>query len=242
MIARQSKSLAAPALERGLSLLEFLTAQSKPLTLTQVAQGLGLTVSEIQRPVACLLERGYLRRTAAGAYVLSGMLYRLANLHPPHLHLQRSALPLMLDFARHTSQSVHLCVPDGEAALLLSDVPGGGLVRITLQAGARLDSNTTVSGRILQAFGCLSHDNQADYKKRILQSKASNLIRKRNYEKANSSYAIGIMDMGVPVRNHDGRVIAALTASLLLLKKTKVVAGSLLKDLHQCALGITQAL
>ncbi len=231
--AAKKSPVVAPALERGLSLLEFLTAQSKPLTLTQIAQALKLTVSEVQRPLACLLERGYLKRTSAGAYLISGLLYRLAHSHPPHLHLQRTALPFMLDFARLTGQSVHLSVPDGDAALLLCDVPGGGLVRITLQAGARLDPHATVSGRILHAFDYLTPD--ARPAKSRSMTTALTRIRQRNYEKAESSYAIGIVDLGVPVRDHEGQVIAALTASLLRLKATKASGDDLLGHLQECA-------
>ncbi len=141
----------------------------------------------------------------------------------------------MLDFARQTSQSVHLCVTDGDAALLLCDVPGGGLVRITLQAGARLDAYATVSGRILQAFDCLTLDGLSA--KRNTRSMATTLtqIRERNYERADSSYAIGIVDLGVPVCDHEGQVIAALTASLLRLKTTHTGGDDLLDHLQKCA-------
>jgi DNA-binding IclR family transcriptional regulator len=225
------KASLVPALDRGLNLIEWITTQSEPLTLTQIAQGVGLSVSEVQRPVACLLQRGYLKRTPAGAYALSGLLYRLAVSHPPHHQIQQAALPHMQDFARTTSQSIHLCVPDGDAALLLVDVPGGGLVRISLQTGARLDANGTVSGRILQAHNLIVPQKRAP---RTLEARLKK-IRTANHELADSSYAIGIVDLGVPVRDHDGQVIAALTASLLRLKSTRAKPEDLLDHLQECA-------
>jgi len=225
------KASLVPALDRGLNLIEWITTQSEPLTLTQIAQGVGLSVSEVQRPVACLLQRGYLKRTPAGAYALSGLLYRLAVSHPPHHQIQQAALPHMQDFARTTSQSIHLCVPDGDAALLLVDVPGGGLVRISLQTGARLDANGTVSGRILQAHNLIVPQKRAP---RTLEARLKK-IRTANHELADSSHAIGIVDLGVPVRDHDGQVIAALTASLLRLKSTRAKPEDLLDHLQECA-------
>ncbi|HRJ73594.1 MAG TPA: helix-turn-helix domain-containing protein [Terrimicrobiaceae bacterium] len=220
------KVIAIPALERGLDLLEWIISQSEPLTLTQIAQGMRLTVSEVQRPVACLQARGYLRRSPAGSYVISGFLYRLALSHPPHLHLQRAALPVMLDYARKSSQSVHLCVPDGDTALLLADVPGSGLVRISLQHGARLDSSDTVSGRILSAFGALTPQRE---------DAALEAIRKRGYEQAASSYAEGIIDLGVPIHDASGQVIAVLTTSILQLKKSTAKSDRLLRMLQASA-------
>ena len=58
-------------------------------------------------------------------------------------------------FAWLYRESVHLCVPDWDSALLLLDVSGGGLVWLSLQPGARLNALETVSGRILAAHGAL---------------------------------------------------------------------------------------
>jgi DNA-binding IclR family transcriptional regulator len=202
------------ALARGLEILEWIARRSEPVTLTQIAQGLKLNVPEVQRPVAYLWERGYLNRTAAGGYQLSGLLYRLAQAYPPHLRIQRGALPFMLAFARDSGHSVHLCVPDGEGVLLLADVPGGGLVKISVQQGARLDSNSTVSGRILQAFGLLKNPaKEGEEWNRKLEA-----IRDRGYELAGSAYAEGIIDLGVPVIDSRGEAVGALTSSILELK------------------------
>jgi DNA-binding IclR family transcriptional regulator len=220
-----------PALDRGLSLMEWITTQSEPMTLTQVAHGVGLSVSEVQRPVACLLERGYLKRTPAGAYAISGLLYRLALSHPPHRQIQQAALPQMQDFARASGQSIHLCVPDGDAALLLVDVPGGGLVRISLQAGARLDANETVSGRMLQAHHLLVLEKKPG---RSLEARLKE-IRSRKHELTESAYAVGILDLGVPVCDRSGKVVAALTCSILRLRKAPHDGKNLLPDIKACA-------
>lgn len=226
-----SKLNLVPALDRGLRPMEWITTQSESMTLTQVAQGVGLSVSEVQRPVACLLERGYLKRTPAGAYAISGLLYRLAVSHPPHRQIQQAALPHMQDYARTSGQSVHLCVPDGDAALLLVDVPGGGLVRISLQAGARLDANETVSGRMLQAHHLLTLEKKSG---RPLQARLEG-IRSRKYELTESAYAAGIIDLGVPVCERNGKVVAALTCSILRLHKAPEAGETLLPDIKTCA-------
>lgn len=192
---------------------------------------MGLSVSEVQRPVACLQARGYLRRSPAGTYVLSGLLYRLALTHPPHLHLQRAALPAMLDYARESGHSVHLCVPDGDEALLLADTPGNGLVRISLQSGARLHATETVSGRLLCAFGALTPRKKHP---------ALAAIRKRGYEQSPSSYAQGIIDLSVPLHDPSGQVIAALTSSILQLKMGAAKSALPLQALQACARKISE--
>ena len=139
----------------------------------------------------------------------------------------------MLDFSRAYGHSIHLSVPDGQAALLLLDVPGAGLVRISLQQGARLGATDTVSGRLLAAFGCLESA--------CPRSQATR-IQRRGYELAESSHAIGITDIGVPVYDGEARVIAALAVPVLRTRKGANNTEALVAPLKECAQRIASAL
>ena len=236
IVSNKSQARLVPALERGLDVLEWLAKQQEPVTLTGIAHGLGLAVSEVQRPVACLLDRGYLHRQATGGYVMSGLMAQLAANFPPHWRLQQVAFAPMSDFSRKHGESIHLCVPDGEGALLLLDVPGGGLVRISLQQGARLDGVNSVSGRLLTAYGCLPLKGKASQKTFLKK------ITARGYEIAESAHAVGIIDVGVPVRNSNAQVVAALTMSCLCLRKGKQTAVKLVPRLLDCSREISKLL
>lgn len=230
-IMKKSKgSIQIPALDRGLDLIEWFAKQSEPATLTQIAQGLSLSVSEVQRPVACLYARGYLNRSSSAAYLISGKIVDLAQALPVHFKLRQAAHGPMAVFARTCGESIHLSVPDGDAALLLLDVPGGSLVRLSLQEGARLDPVRTVSGRILLAHGAILNPESKQVAPSVLAR-----IRKLGYESARSFQVEGITDTGVPVRNGDGKVVAALAISCLKMKGSSKSAKTLLKGLLLCA-------
>jgi len=226
-----------PALDRGIDLLEWMASRMEAVTLTQISQGLGLSVSEIQRPVACLNRRGYLNRSEAGTYFLSGRLSALVQGYPPHLRLQQAALGAMTEFARLEAESVHLCVPDGDCALLLLDVPGGGLVRLSLQQGAKLDALSTVSGRILSSYGALRPAN-IDNKMRAVLKK----IQEVGFENAESSQVVGITDIGVPVFDGHGQIVAALTVSSLRMKNAKQGVKKFLPALKNSSQNISKGL
>jgi DNA-binding IclR family transcriptional regulator len=234
-VKNNAPSYVVPALERGLDLLEWMARQPEPVTLTGIAQGLNLAVSEVQRPVSCLLERGYLHRQGSGGYILTGLITRLASAYPPHWRLQQAAFAPMAEFSRRHSQSIHLSVPDGDSALLLLDIPGGGLVRLSLQQGARLDREKTVSGRLMAAYGCLPVSAK-DSQKAVLRKIAS-----RGYEVADSTHAVGIVDVGVPVQDAAGQVVAALTASCLRLRQGKQRADNLVPHLLNCSHEVAKA-
>src|SRR5258707_9718452 len=72
----------APALEKGLDIIELLASHAEGLSLAELARQLGRTTAEIFRMVVTLEARGYL--LAVGErYVLSLRLFQLAHRHQP---------------------------------------------------------------------------------------------------------------------------------------------------------------
>ena len=55
---------AAPALEKGFDIVEYLSAVSTPKSQAQIAQALNRSPNEIYRPLVVLESRGYLARHA----------------------------------------------------------------------------------------------------------------------------------------------------------------------------------
>lgn len=228
-----------PALQRGLDLIEHMATRGGAVTLSQLARDMDRDVYQIQRTVACLHERGYLTRDAAGVYRLSSKLHRLAQAHPPQRELVARAYPAMADYARDTGESVHLGIMAEQRLLLVAEVPGAGLARVSLQMGALLEPELTVSGRILLAFA--SHLNEgAPGAKGALAGRLAE-IRDQGYEFAASGYVEGIWDLGVPVLTSDGAAIAGLTSSWLQLRGQKQRWKELLPELRRCAARVAAA-
>ena len=59
---RNRPKYAAPALEKGLDILELISEAPAPMSLAQIGQRLGRTSGEIFRMLAALERRGYLAR------------------------------------------------------------------------------------------------------------------------------------------------------------------------------------
>ncbi|NEM46654.1 MAG: helix-turn-helix domain-containing protein, partial [Xanthomonas perforans] len=60
----------APALDKGLDILELLARQAQPMSMGAISQGIGRSRGEIFRMLQVLEERGYLTRDGEGDYVL----------------------------------------------------------------------------------------------------------------------------------------------------------------------------
>jgi DNA-binding IclR family transcriptional regulator len=236
-----------PALDRGLDVLEQMSQSAEPLSLTQIARAAQRTVSEVQRTVARLTRRSYLVRDTQGHYRLSTKLFRLATTHPPFRDLVARSMPPMHGFTDATTESVHLGVLSDDLLLLVAQVEGHGIVRLSLRIGTTQDPISTVSGRILLA-GLGPEELEGFLARRELPAKdharlreTCELVRERGYESAPSGRVQGVHDLGVPVLLPDGRVIAALTSCFLLPRSEKTATLEYLEPLRKAAQQIAQA-
>src|SRR5690348_9010530 len=84
----------APALEKGLDVLELLAGQQGGLILSQIAHSLERSVQEVYRVVVSLERRGYVtRRPPSDEFFLSMKLFDLACNYPPTRILLDAAQP-----------------------------------------------------------------------------------------------------------------------------------------------------
>lgn len=207
----------APALEKGLDVLEILVAEGDGLTLSQIATRCDRSVSEIQRMVHVLLQRGYLVRAESGAYHPGLKLYELGRFRHPFRQLQAVAEPIMAGVAEKTGHSIHLSVEDRGEMLILSEIIGSGVASVALKIGSRHPLNETLSGRIL-LLNDLRQARAADRKK----------IETEGYLHVQSPLYPGVYDIGVPIRSGaDGRIVGVIACGWLKRKGEAIDAKAL---------------
>jgi DNA-binding IclR family transcriptional regulator len=215
----EGRSYAAPALEKGLDILETLCRSEHPLSQKDIAQRLGRSVGEIYRMVACLVSRDYVTLVDENTYGITTKLFELAHINPPTHRLLLEATPIMQRLAGELDQSCHLTVyGQGKQVVLFKvDTPSG--MGFAVRAGAELDVLISASGRVLLAFqddetrklrieeSLQRRPEQADPQlERVLDS-----IRSIGYESIPSVQVRGLYAVSFPVLDAQGRAIAALT-------------------------------
>jgi DNA-binding IclR family transcriptional regulator len=100
-------SYSAPALEKGLDILELLAREEHPLTTRQIADALGRSKNEIFRMVHVLLARGYLQRGDVNdELLLSNKLFGLGMQTTRARDLVSVAAPIVERFAEEVR---HCC-------------------------------------------------------------------------------------------------------------------------------------
>lgn len=142
----------APALDKGLDILELLSQAQSGLTLNEIAQSLGRSVNEIFRMVVTLERRGYVLVDANDRYSLSLKLFELA--HKQHFlrSLIASALPLLRELAQRACQSCHLAIYQGGRVVIIAQIDSPERWSFGLKVGVMLGLTDTSSGHVLLAF------------------------------------------------------------------------------------------
>src|SRR5580692_12140059 len=144
---------AAPALEKGLDILELLASVSDAMTHSEIANRLGRTVTEVFRMLVCLEERGYISRTGPDErYQLTLKLFEIVHQHHPLQRLVNQARPLVQRVASETGQSCHLAMLNHAEVVVVAQFDAPGIMGFSVRLGANIDLLNTASGHVILAF------------------------------------------------------------------------------------------
>jgi len=206
----------APALSKGLDILELLASTPAGCTQAEIARTLGRTASEIFRMLMVLKGRGFVDHDPEDErYVLTLRLFELAHRHPPLRRLTVAAGEPMQHLADRVNQSAHLAIPDGGAVMVVAQVDGPDNHITSVRLGARFPLAETASGRVLAAW--LGPDQLSALLARLPPEAVPAFqdvlpaIRAAGCWEADSYSIRGVRNLSAPIRDHTGRVVAALT-------------------------------
>jgi len=141
----------APALQKGLEILELLAPSTHPMPTTDISAALGRSVSEIFRMLQVLEEHGYIARSGEG-YSVTNRLFSLGMAQPPIQNLLGHALPAMRAMANRIGQSCHLAMASGHQMVVVANIETPGLLGFAVRMGYQRPLIHSASGHILMAF------------------------------------------------------------------------------------------
>ncbi len=247
---RGGASYSAPALEKGLDILEQLGFGGQAQSLLQLASSLGRSPSEIYRMLEVLVDRGYLKRRNS-IFTLTLKVFELGMQSLPMHDLTQIAVVQMHEVAKRTRQSVHLSMHQDQRLVVVACVhtpePLGFSVRLGSHFPFRPDRT---SARVLTAFqppeisDWMIEEMQRNsapekLKLRALKQKLD-AIRRRGYEQSKSDTVPGITDMVFPIFDnmHPG-AMAALNMPYLKQRDATMTLVEAREVLQMAAQSIT---
>lgn len=209
----------APALSKGLDILEHLASEAEGKTQAEIAKTLGRTTSEIFRMLMVLRKRGYVHLNEEDdRYSLTTKLFEIAHRHPPVHRLTSIAGEAMQKLANRINQSMHLAILHSGKVLVIAQVDCNDNNITAVRLGAQISLYDTSSGRVLAAWmdedalaallvdaGPGSGDRQAAFISDLTA------VRSMGYAQNESFTIAGVTNISAPVRDMTGRVVAAIT-------------------------------
>ena len=216
----------APALEKGLDIIELLSDHSQGLSQVEIAKALGRSPNEIYRMLTVLVRRGYIVKSQGERYELSMKLFVVAHRHPPLRRLVEQATPLMREATLQAQQSAHMGVYDRGEFIINAVVESPVAWGLAMRVGAVVGLYNTGTGRILAAFSSLERLNDmiAQHKRvpgeptmdREAFETVLERIRQQGYEEMPSGTTLGVTNLAFPIFGYDGEAIATLSCPYLM--------------------------
>jgi DNA-binding IclR family transcriptional regulator len=215
---------AAPALEKGLDVLELLASASESLTHSEIARRLRRTIHEVFRMLVCLEERGYISRMGPDErYQLTLKLFEIVHQHHPLQRLIAQAHPLIEQVASQTGQSCHLAMLNSAEVVVVAQVDAPRSMGFSVRLGTNIDLLNTASGHVILAFQSdqVRARTLDTWRRRSRKPIPARLtrhlgeIRRRGFEELASYQVHGVVNISYPILNQHGEAIAAMAVPFL---------------------------
>ncbi len=239
------------SVERALTVLEIL-AREGHAGVSEIAEEMGIHKSTVSRLMGSLVSREMVHQNSdRGKYQLGFGILRLASSIPGRLSLVREARPVLESLALEYKETVNLAVLRSNYAVNVDQAMGPSTLATYDWVGSLTPLHATSSGKILLA--ALSADERDRILKETgLSARTSRTVTSRKeldkqlHEAAAKGYAvvreefeIGLNAVAVPVFNHQGVVIGAISISGPAFRFDPEKTPGLLEALKQAGLKVS---
>jgi DNA-binding IclR family transcriptional regulator len=212
------------SVNRALTALE-LVADAGELGVSELGRQLGVHKATASRLAAVLAERGLLERDpVTERYRIGFGLVRLAGAAMSGLDLVRLARPMLETLAERVREASNLGVRSGDDVVYVDQIAGSRSIVTVSWVGRRTPLHCTSNGKVLLAW---ADDRDRDrllaapmesFTERTITDAGElraelDAIRRRGFAQTVEELEEGLNAVAAPVRQADGRVIAALGVS-----------------------------
>ncbi len=213
------------SVDRAVSVLEIL-AREGSAGVSDVAAEIGVHKSTAFRLLAALEERDLVEQNSErGKYQLGFGVLRLASAIPARLDMVRQARPVVDDLAQRFDETINLAVVREHYSVHVQQALGSAAVASQNWVGQLTPLHATSSGKILMAHmdeeqldsvlaaaGLKAYTEHTITSRKTLMKQLAD-ARENGFATAYEELETGLNAAAVPVRDHTGAVVGAVSAS-----------------------------
>lgn len=193
------------SVDRAMDLLECFTEEKTEIGVTELAKSIGLTKPSAYRLAETLLTRGYLIKDPDKLrYQIGPKVLSLSKMFFYKLNIRTTALPHMNKIRDTFDEGVALFMAIGDKRVCVESVESTQKLRRALSIGEVVPLGVGASGKLLVAYqGFESYQG--------VKENELGRIREKGYSVSINELGNDVSAVAVPIRNHLGQVIGALT-------------------------------
>lgn len=241
------------ALARGLSVIASFSAHTPEMTLSGIAQKTNIPAASVRRSLLTLQALGYVG-CVGRHYHLRAKILELGIAGLEAMGVKQVVRPVLTTLANTTGDAVAMAVLSEGQVMYVAHVPSAHRVQFSATIGSRLPVLSTSLGRVLLG-GLLPTERDAviaaapvePYTSRTITDRA--LLREDIEASAQRGYSIveeqleyGVTAVAVPIKNEDGRVVAAINCTSIRNEEAEAVLVGRLPSLRSASAEISAAL
>ncbi|MDN5348250.1 MAG: IclR family transcriptional regulator, regulon repressor [Clostridia bacterium] len=241
---------------RALKILDVLGNAGAELALAEIAAQLGLPKSTVHGLLSTLRDFDYIEQSPfTGKYRLGIRLFELGNAVARNWDVRTVAGPYIQRLLEEIGETVHLVVLDkGEVLYIDKRECRDATLRIVSQVGMRLPAHCTGVGKVLLAHLPASEVKQIISQKGLPRFTKNTItdpkkleeelakIREQGYAIDNEEIMPSLRCVAAPIRDHTGKVIAAISVSGPVSRLSGEKFGRAIKSVTETALTISRDL
>lgn len=229
---------------KGMAVLESFDTERQRLNATLAAQRAGITRAAARRHLLTLAHLGYLE-TDGSYFWLSAKVLRFSGSYLASARLPRLLQPTLNRLSAQLGDPVSAVVLDGAEVVIVARSGSNAVLAYGLHLGARLPAHATSTGRVLLAaktrsdFSAWMKGDGAGTRalarltpRTVAEPKAFRAIidqvRADDWCVAHEEHEIGVHALAIPLRNMQGRTVAAVN---VVTQPQRLVPGALQQDL-----------
>ncbi|MGN6792290.1 MAG: IclR family transcriptional regulator domain-containing protein [Streptosporangiaceae bacterium] len=213
------------ALARGLDVIRAFGPRQPVMSLAAVAAATGLARPTARRILLTLAELGYVR-SAAGGFELTPRVLELGMSYVLSRNLWEVARPHMEALVAKTHESSSIAQLDGSDIVYVARVAVPKIITLAVTIGTRFPAMQTSLGKVLlaglppdQVDTVLAQPSRSGITARWQpgpheRDTALREVRARGWSLTDEQLALGIRSVAAPLRDGDGRVIAAMNVTV----------------------------
>ena len=241
------------SLVHAIRILNCFSTEEPELRLSEISRRLNLSKSNTHRLLGILTQEGLLRRDPDSVkYRLGLRLYELGYLALNDLD-PRPALPRMLELSRVTQETVLLGVLSDWEVVYVQRVESPRILRVSYSSRFRAPVHATATGKALLAWRTkedidrvINHGLPQLSERTITDPerfrKALADVRRLGYAVSDQERESYTRTVAAPVRDEEGRVIAALTVAAPSQRLTRALVPRMASLVMQAAADLSSQL